>query len=316
MPILDKLKNIFSKKLSAHRLSVSLCQNSVSYCYVKQDKSFECQSFPLVEGSYTKTLLTLSEELKLDAQATLLLPPKLSHNVQVDKPSVPASEITAALKWQIKDLVPIPPEDMILDYYDSPKLVGGVEKINVVCAPLSELSKLAPVLSKDDISLSHISIEEFAFANLIVNKEEACLLVCQQPNEEIVLLVVKKEQLFFTRRLRGYTHLSQKKQQDLEMGIVDALSIEIQRSTDYYERQLKQAPIKSIEVIVPIEQEAFLARKLSENTNVPVNLLVLPEGFEEHRQFAAVIGANNLIIDKTPERDATNASSTKEVANI
>ncbi|MDG1751908.1 MAG: hypothetical protein P8I03_09650 [Thalassotalea sp.] len=72
------------------------------------------------------------------------------------------------------------------------------------------------------------------------------------------------------------------------------MSLEIQRSTDYFERQLKQAPIRSIEVLVPMANEAFLARKLAENTNVPVNLFTMPEGYSQQREYAACIGATML----------------------
>ena len=57
---------------------------------------------------------------------------------------------------------------------------------------------------------------------------------------------------------------------------------------------MKQAPIRSIEVIVPMVNEALLTRKLAENTNVDVNLLTMPEGFNDAREFAVTIGATQL----------------------
>jgi MSHA biogenesis protein MshI len=78
------------------------------------------------------------------------------------------------------------------------------------------------------------------------------------------------------------------------MGIVDALSLEVQRSIDYFERQLKQSPIQSIEIIVPMKNEAFLANKLAENVSVPVHLFSLPEQYSEQRDYAACIGATML----------------------
>lgn len=301
MHIIDKLKTLFAKKEPANILGISLCQNSIVYCYLVQGETPKWQNLPLIEGSYSKTLASLSQQHQLTAQVAIVLPAKLSQSVQVEKPNVPAEEINAALKWLVKDLVSISPEDMVLDYYDAPKLIGGVDKINVVCAPFTEVNSLIPALINDKMALKHITIEEFAFANLVPVQDDACLLVCQQTDEEVVLLVVKNGQLFFNRRLRGFSHLAQKTTQELEMGIIDSLSIEIQRSTDYFERQLKQAPIKSIEVIVPIENEAFLARKLSENTNVPVNLLALPEGYEQAREFAVAIGAQKLCHPQEPE---------------
>jgi len=78
------------------------------------------------------------------------------------------------------------------------------------------------------------------------------------------------------------------------MGVIDALSLEIQRSTDYFERQLKQAPIKAIEILLPVEQEAFLARKLAENTNVEVKLFAMATSLENFRGSAVAVGATQL----------------------
>ncbi len=217
-----------------------------------------------------------------------------SQIVQVERPKVPDTEINAALKWQIKDLVNIAPDNMVVDYFDGPTLAGGMEKVNVVCAAKNDLAELVTTLSTDDLSVESITTEEFAFASLLPIQQDAVLLVCQQPNEEINLLIIKNGQLFFSRRLRGFVQISKKSEDELMMGVIDSLSLEIQRSTDYFERQLKQAPIKTIEVLVPIANEAFLARKLAENTNVEVKLFTMPDSFDNERKHAVAIAATQL----------------------
>ena len=231
-----------------------------------------------------------------------------SQIVQVDKPNVPAAEINGALKWQIKDLVSIPPENMVLDYFDGPVLAGGKEKINVVCSPLTELKKIVASTNQSKMDVASITIEEFAFANLLPTQNDACLLVCQQPNEEIVLLIVKQGKMYFTRRLRGFSQIANKTEDELVMTVIDSLALEIQRSSDYFERQLKQAPIKDIKVLLPINAEAFFARKLAENTHIPVTLLAMPEAYQEHREYAAAIGATMY--------EARVSEQTQELMNV
>ena len=60
----------------------------------------------------------------------------------------------------------------------------------------------------------------------------------------------------------------------------------------YFERQLKQAPIKAIKVLLPIELEDRIVNKLVENSSVPVSLLEIPRPYEQHRAFATAIGAS------------------------
>jgi MSHA biogenesis protein MshI len=223
----------------------------------------------------------------------------------VDKPNVPESEICAALKWQIKDLVTFTPDDMVLDYFDGPVLSGGGEKINVVCAVASELRNIVSATNKGNMILQSITTQEFAFSQLVAIQNDACLLVCQEPGEEIVILIVKQGQLYFHRRLRGFLHIAEKSDEELASNIIDNLSLEIQRSTDYFERQLKQAPIKELKVLIPIKSEAFFARKLAENTNVPVTLLALPEPYHEQREYAVALSAaiGNSVRDLAPVDD-------------
>jgi MSHA biogenesis protein MshI len=75
------------------------------------------------------------------------------------------------------------------------------------------------------------------------------------------------------------------------MMVIDSLALEIQRSSDYFEHQLKQAGIREIKVLLPMETEGFFARKLAENTHLPVSILALPEGYQQYRGYAAAIGA-------------------------
>lgn len=284
-----KIKKLFAKEKSKDLLGIALCQKSLALCAIAPKNVMRCDATNIVDNHHN-TLKSLPSSHEAKGQTYLVLSPQQAQIVQVDKPNVPEEELLSALKWQIKDLVSVAPDNMLLDYYDGPNL-SGVEKINVVCASLSDIKTLINPLLKPPFSLCSIITEEFAFSQLVESTSDAALLVCQQLNEEIFIIIVKEGKVFFHRRLRGFSQIAMKSEAELGMGLIDNLSLEIQRSTDYFERQLKQAPIKSIEVIVPIKNESFLARKLSENTNVAVNLLILPSGFQAFRENAASIGA-------------------------
>ena len=302
MPFLTKINKFFAKNNSSQRLGIALQQQGVSLCSIpeqgqnkasgkanKAKVTFEHEK--VSSANFSQAIQSLHINCDLQGTASLVLNEAQSQVVQVDKPNIPASELNSALKWQIKDLVSISPENMVLDYYDAPMLAGGKEKINVVCAPLDELQKLVAATEQVAVKVAAIITQEFAFANLLPPQSDAVLLVCQQPNEEIVLLIVKQRQIFFQRRLRGFAQIANKTAAELSFSIIDDINLEIQRSTDYFERQLKQAAIKEIKVLLPIEQEQTFVDKLAENSAVPVTLLALPRPYHEHREFAAAIGA-------------------------
>ena len=303
MSFLTKISQIFSKNSSNQRLGIAFQQQGVSLCSIprqKKDKSDDESKAAKVlfaheksnAANFPQAIQALHTNCELEGDACLVLNEAQSQMVQVDKPSLPENEINSALKWQIKDLVSISPDNMVLDYYDAPTLAGGKEKINVVCASLDELKKLVAATEQGMVKVSAITTQEFAFANLLPPKNEAVLLVCQQPNEEVVLIIVKQKQIFFQRRLRGFAQIASKTADELSFAIIDDISLEIQRSTDYFERQLKQAPIKAIKVLLPMALENVFIEKLAENSAVPVSLLELPRPYHQQREYAAAIGAS------------------------
>ncbi len=302
MSFLTQISNIFSKKQPEQMVGIALQQKSLGLCIIPPSDTVVSEGAEAIvapifkernieSSDFSGVMERLKNKYDFNYKCHLVLNSAQSQIVQVDKPNVPEAEVNAALKWQIKDLVSISPENMVLDYFDGPIKSGGIEKINVVCSPLNELKKFVAVLNTGSARLESITIEEFAFANLLPVQQDASLLVCQQPNEEIILLIVKQGKLYFHRRLRGFSQLANKTEDELSMTVIDSLALEIQRSSDFFERQLRQAPIKNIKVLLPIDLEGFFARKLSENTHLPVTLLDLPEAYKEHRGFAAAIGA-------------------------
>jgi len=315
MSFLTKISQVFSQNSSNRRLAIAFQQHGVSLCSIpeqKKDNKVDNKDDKVIfeheknnSTNFVKSIETFHSNNELEGSACLVLSEAQSQVVQVDKPAVPESEINSALKWQIKDLVSISPDNMLLDYYDAPTLAGGKEKINVVCAPLDELKKLVMATDQGLVKVSAITTQEFAFSNLLPAQSGAVLLVCQQPNDEIVLIIVKEKQIFFHRRLRGFSQISNKTVDELSSSIIDDISLEIQRSTDYFERQLKQAPIKAIKVILPIKLESVFAEKLAEYTAAPVSLLELPRPYHQHREFAAAIGA---CIENVPFEDADASS--------
>ncbi|MEW6989163.1 hypothetical protein AADZ91_00625 [Colwelliaceae bacterium 6441] len=294
MSIITRINQLFSTSEPLGSLGVCLQQKTLSCFSMDEQKSIAFYRDEVVDNQYHYAFKQSKEKNNLSGQCHLVLSSKQNQIVQVDKPNVPENEINAAVKWQVKDLVSIAPIDLVVDYYDGPTMAGGIEKINVVCATKSELQSLVETFNKDNCSIKTITVEEFAFTSLCPVENDARLLVCQQPDEEILLIIVKNGELYFQRRLRGMATIALKTEDELSMGIIDSISLEIQRSTDYFERQLKQAPVRSIEVLVPMANEAFLARKLAENTNVTVNLFTMPDGYADYREYAACIGATML----------------------
>lgn len=291
MSLINRLKELLKPKPSPNRIGISLTNDSVRCAYEANSGQIRVTELAVTDENFLAPFQVLANK-EFYGTCSICLPASLYQIVQVDKPNVPDEELSQALKWQVKDLVPFAPEDMVIDYFYGPGNAMSNPKLNVVCANAKVIKPLlAKLQSKTKkLYLKEITVEEFAFAQLLGYSDDGQLLVCQQPNQDVSILIVKQGKVFFFRRLRGLAQIGSRTEEELSFGVVDSLSLEIQRSTDFFERQLKQAPIKSIKVMLPIKHEAFIARKLAENTTAPVELLSMPSEFAEYRSFATVFG--------------------------
>lgn len=218
-------------------------------------------------------------------QCQLVLSPGMYQILQVDRPNVPDEEMVSALRWSIKDLVPIPAEQLVLDYFDSPVQTLGQIKLNVVACDKELITPFIEQFTKADVNLVGISVEELALT-CMVSEEAAQLLLFHAPGDELLMLIVKQGQLYFSRRLRGYNSIHQMSVLELTSGPLDNLSLELQRSMDYMQRQLRQEPVSRILVAIQNPAIQDIVQNLQQNVEVPVSIFeVSPENspFTDHQ---------------------------------
>ena len=187
--------------------------------------------------------------------------------LQVEKPNVEPGEVTQALIWSVKDMVSEPVTDIHLDYFESSFISSS--KVNVVVSSRQFLMQLASACDANGLDIVGISIEELALSHVLAHDNMAHMLVAHLPQQELLLLVVKAGEVLMQRRVRGFNHLDKATLEELKQGLADNLSLEIQRSMDYFESQLRQAPVGSISILVEGDSSS-LANLVSANFNQKV----------------------------------------------
>ncbi|MDF2179145.1 MSHA biogenesis protein MshI [Aliiglaciecola sp. CAU 1673] len=177
----------------------------------------------------------------------------------VEKPNVPEQELGQALRWTVNDLIGAQ-EEMLVDYFDLPVQSAGANKVNLVAVSQALVKEVVYGIYESGLELQHIGIEELCQCDLLDTSKEAQITLIQEPGEEVCLSIIKDGKLFFSRRLRGYEQLSSYGLEQIQSSVVDTLSLEIQRSMDYFEGQLRQAPVKRILICMdtPFQQDLRL----------------------------------------------------------
>lgn len=272
------LRQYISKKITASKKSsvigLSLGLEGVSLSVLENKKgSITC--IEQTEFGYQDWDKALSEYVKTHkltwARCFVAL---TSHHYQLlhlDKPNVPTDELITALEWPIKELLN-PNEDYVCDYIEYPVQVSGQNKIAVVAMPKKEVKKISEVLFEAKLDLQKISVEEFALVPLLPNQSEPILSLSQESGEEIILNIVRDHKLYFSRRIKGFENLGSYSIRELEMGLVDNLCVQIQRSMDFFESQLRQAPVRQILINLDTRLQQDVANLISKTMDIKVGI--------------------------------------------
>ena len=248
------LSSLFSSKKNSAKLTVGVSVSATELHVTAINfggSDYVLSSVASVPFDNRKPLETqLSDALrdfdKETCRVSVVLPQEMYHMVQVDKPELPEEDITTALPWTLGELVPFDSSNIVLDYIDYPvQTRTGGKKIDVFAAEKSSLSALVQSLSKKkEVKLTHIHAKEVLATEMVPDDDYARLLIIQEPSSEPFLMIVRSRAIWLSRRLRGFVKKSTG-QEDLAQ-LSDMLGLEIQRSMDFYESQLKQPPLKEI----------------------------------------------------------------------
>lgn len=239
----------------ASEVAIHLCSQSVCLVAVSAEGTYRPKIETITPQEGPEAMARLLVDLKKGSRVHLVLSPEFYQLVQLDKPTLSDAELLQALPWQVKDLVSIAPEDMVADYTDVPGTTAQAAKINVVVASISLLKPLVNAITQAGLKLLSIQPEEWLAAYLQPPQAHASLLVVQQPEQEILIQIIKDGVLYFSRRTRGFNRMQLGSDVQLQNDWLDRLQLELQRSMDYFEGQLKQAPVREVGLLMPNAQK-------------------------------------------------------------
>lgn len=256
--------------------------------------------------------LQLTRELPRQTPLCLILSPERYQLLQLDKPALPAAEMLQALPWQIRDLVNIPLDDLVLDYMDLQEHSAQQQpRIQLVASSRSFLGPLCKALQQQQrVEIQSIQPEEWLARNLLSSQSAAVLLLSQQPGQDLAIQIVRDGVLYVSRKLRGFHRLDQYSLSELQHGLLDNLLLEVQRSLDYFEGQLRQPPVKEILLLLATPEQAGIVQYFGQNGFSQVRAMSLAAqmpGFDQAMQteyWLPFAGALELL--QGADREATH----------
>ncbi|WP_404408925.1 hypothetical protein LG272_00545 [Pseudidiomarina marina] len=239
----------------------------------------------VIDGNWATAIKSLTVKYarytKGNPTVLVVLGPSLYQSVQLERPNLPAEEITQALRYNLRDLVTLPPADIIADYYDAPVQLAGQDKINAIVADRKVLEPVLHELHQISDNIAGIVSEEQAIAQLFAEQVEPAVLAYQHDLEPALLQVYQQGRLQVNRVVRSLEQLSQLTSDEIKLGGAAPLSVEVQRSADYFERQLRQRPIREVIIAIGTKNRQGITQQLDEDLGLTSRWADYPQWAQE-----------------------------------
>lgn len=202
------------------------------------------------------------------ACATLVLAPDEYRLVMIEPPDVPAEELAQACRWRIRDLIDFSLADAVVEVFRP----GGERRSEqdhlVYVAAAHQESIRARLRQVDAAGLRTVAVDipELALRNLAtampLAAEGLALLHLNAAGARIVL--VRGAHLYMTR------YLTLALTEPLTSASVDQVTLELQRSLDYYDSHFRAGPIRTLAVLETAWLDESALPRLSEDLAVDV----------------------------------------------
>jgi MSHA biogenesis protein MshI len=180
----------------------------------------------------------------------------------VEAPNVEPSELAAAAKWKIKDMIDRPLDQLAVTVFPIPNDAyrSHREMLYVVAADRKKIQQVADMVTSAGLKLESIDIPELAMRNLtmLFADDSTGLATMDLRHDGSLLNLSKNGAIYLTRHLS--TPVGDEILSSYEWDSVkDRLVLEIQRSLDYYESQMGQGHINRV-LVAPRKQDSEALR--------------------------------------------------------
>ncbi|MFT3928980.1 MAG: hypothetical protein QM709_01680 [Spongiibacteraceae bacterium] len=281
------------KSTSTERIGLSLYAGGFAACVVDSAANkIVSTHFQAIsnESGLADSLLQWARDHNLKGRICYVsLGPDDYKLVSTESPAVPEAEINQALLWGLRDVIDSKPEDTAIDSFPSATGIhrSGKTIRQAVTARKARIRLIVDAVLGAGLELGAIEIPELSQRNVIKQLEEDAIGVglVSQNSRGVSVAMYRGGELYVTRQLAGISSLADAGHPLTAPRLIEQLGLELLRTLDYYDSQLRQRPPAAI-FLQPLQTETRpLLDGLSATINLPARQL----------QFASIVkGAENL----------------------
>jgi MSHA biogenesis protein MshI len=254
-----------------------------------------------------KTLQELVKQHALaGARCVSVLEPGSYQLLQVEAPDVDATELKAAVRWRVKELIDFHIDDAAIDVFDMPSQGARARFMYAVAARNPLIQQRVQLLQDVGLNVQTVDITELALRNImqLLPEDEGGAALLQLSAGEGLITLTRQGTLYLARNLdigalqlgmagAGFSadNLALAQQGNRERAF-ETVMLEVQRSFDYYESNFGQAPIKNL-IIGPLaEPQDELAEYAATHLGVKARALDLNTVLKSRTPLDLALQAN------------------------
>lgn len=199
-----------------------------------------------------------------EASGVGVLAPGEYQVLPIEAPPVAANEMRRAAAWRVRELIDFPIEQAVVDTFDPPESTQrGAASVNVVVARRATVGARIDQLRRAGLDLEIIDIPELAQRNVSAHLPDGSgghALLALGASGGMITVYRDGEQYLGRTLDIGASALEAQGN-----AAVDALILEVQRSFDYFESALAQAPLGALYVYPAMARVEHLVRSMEAN---------------------------------------------------
>ena len=193
--------------------------------------------------------------------------------LHLEAPAVAPEEMADALRWRLGDLIDFPAEEAIIATLPQHSDRGESRMVFALVARRSEVQRVLDTVTAAGLQPIAVEVRESALRNLTarIPDEAGGTATIHLDRDDGIILLTHDQGLYLARRLEsGSNRLAEGGTLELE-----SVALELQRSLDYYERQLASAPAARALVAPTPMDRGPLIDYINTNLNIAASALEL-----------------------------------------
>jgi MSHA biogenesis protein MshI len=289
VPVLSLLHKILSRsgRRAAGHAGVAFGQDSFALVLLRREGGGRptiehCAVHPVLGTTHAALAETLEKLGAGRAETCGVIDGDDYQVIQVEAPDVLPAEMRAAVRWRLRDAITFKVDTAVIDVFEMPESARRTQTrmLFAVAAQAAAVERLTSALQPASSGFYAIDIPELCLRNVcaLLPQHDKGVAMLALNESYAQLITARQGVLYLTRRidnLRSFeTAAAGNADDEFDLG---ALTLELQRSLDYYESHYDQTPIGDLVIAPGGERAQRLAAAIRNETSLRVSVLDVRE---------------------------------------